>query len=183
LAQPPTKTYPQADGNKLGSPDAPVTVVEFADYLCSHCQDYALNDEQAVIDTYVASGRVYYEYLSIAAEDPSQTRAIEATYCAGDQGALWPYRDLVYANAARTSGALGSDYLTAYARSLELDMGAFDQCLRSGKYGTVNAENLEKAAAANIPGTPTFMVNGTRASRVNLTQVIEAELAKTGSNP
>ena len=174
------KPAPQANFNMLGDANAPVKVVEFADYLCSHCQDYAINQELTIIKNYVETGRITYEYLPLALQVPNMTRPVEATYCAGDQNAFWPYKDLVYANVVENTNALGDDYLTGYAEVLELDMGQFNECLSSGKYREKQQENLAKAREAEIPGTPTFLVNGTQASRLELVSVIEAELAKAG---
>jgi len=177
------KPYPEADFNRLGKPDAPVTVVEYADYMCSHCQEYTLDDEKAFIEQYIATGLVHYEYLSVALQVPNQTKPIEATYCAGDQGTFWPYRDLVYANIVGNPNALGDSYLTAYAKALDLDMSAFNSCLKTGKYSTLNAENIDKGRAAEIPGTPAFIVNGTKADRLNLHSVVDSELTKAGVTP
>jgi protein-disulfide isomerase len=183
LTQAPEKPFPQADFNHLGKPDAPVTVVEYADYLCSHCQEYTTKDEKAFIERYVASGLVQYEYLSVAFQAPNETKPIEATYCAGDQDAFWPYRDLVYANIAGNPNALGDRYLTAYAEAINLDMSAFNSCLRSGKYRSLNQENIQKASEAEIPGTPAFIVNGAKANRLDLHTVVDSELAKVGVTP
>jgi protein-disulfide isomerase len=174
------RPHPQADMNRLGDPNAPVIVVEYADYLCSHCQDYALNTEGLFIQTFVETGQVYYEYLPVNLQNPGRTESIEATYCAGDQDAFWPYKDLVYTNIVRTPNALGSNYLTAYAESLNLDLDAFNNCIRSGKYADMNAANLQLGRDDGIPGTPTFVVNGTLASRVELFQAVENELTRLG---
>jgi protein-disulfide isomerase len=178
LTQPPEKPFPQAEFNRLGNPDAPVKVVEFADYLCSHCQVFALIEERPFIERYVASGQVHFEYLSVALTRPEQTQPIEATYCAGDQGAFWEYRDLVYANIAENPNALNDNYLTAYAEALGLNTGDFNNCIRSGKHRSLIQETLGKARDAGIPGTPTFLVNGAMATRLDLSQVVDSELAK-----
>jgi protein-disulfide isomerase len=182
LVQPVEKPYPQADFNNLGDPAAPVRVVGFADYLCNHCQEFVVRDEARFIQNYVASGQVFYEYYSLAALAPNRTRPVEATYCAGDQGAFWPYRELAYTNIAANRDALEDPYLTAYAEALNLDMNAFNSCLNGGTYRNTNRENLARGSEAGIPGTPTFIVNGTMASRLDLEQVVEQELARLGAN-
>jgi protein-disulfide isomerase len=173
------KPHPQADFNRLGNPDAPVKVVEFADYLCSHCQTYALNTERLFIETYVETGQVYYEYLPLSLQAGVPTESVEATYCAGDQDAFWPFKDLVYTNIVKTQNAISRNYLNTYAEVLGLNMQTFNECMR-GKYRNMNQQNLMLGQQANIPGTPTFVVNGTKASRVDLFQVVDAELAKAG---
>lgn len=49
-------------GFVLGSEDAEITLVEFADFLCSHCQDYHENVVSQLITDYVATGLVRLEY-------------------------------------------------------------------------------------------------------------------------
>lgn len=180
VAKPEAKTYPDAAQNMLGKADAPVKVVEYADYLCSHCQEYALKQEGPFIEQYVTTGQVSYEYRPVALQSPNDTESIEATYCAGDQDAFWPYKDMVYTNIVKSQSTvvLGSSYLTAYAEALKLNTNEFNQCMSSNKYANKASENLAKAREANIPGTPTFIVNGVQTSRLELGNVVAAELAK-----
>ena len=60
-----------ADGGfVIGSPDAPITIVEFADFACPHCQDYSSTMKQLVED-YVATGMARLEYrMFVSAADP-----------------------------------------------------------------------------------------------------------------
>lgn len=85
-------------GFVLGNPDAPITLVEFADFICPHCQTY-----QAVahefIEKYVATGQAQFEYRMFPVVDRtlSPLTARLAT-CAAEQldGGFWPAHDILY---------------------------------------------------------------------------------------
>ena len=81
----------------LGSPDAKITLMEYADFSCSHCADYHSTIKQ-VIDQYVRSGKVrfiFQPYLlggfGIYSEIASQ-----AALCAGKQGRFWEMQDALF---------------------------------------------------------------------------------------
>lgn len=54
----------------LGDPNAPITIVEFADFLCPHCQAYEPTIERFV-EEYVATGQARFEFRMLATQDLS----------------------------------------------------------------------------------------------------------------
>ncbi len=167
---------PQAVDNTTGDPDAPVKVVEFSDYQCSHCQDFALNIEPALVEQYVATGQVHLTYIPFSFFGPESFQAAEANYCAMDQGKFWEYHDIVFSNAA-SKLKLSNGYLKAYARAINLNGAQFDECLDSNKYTERTEADVETGKEAQIPGTPAFLVNGQLVSQAELISAIEAALA------
>jgi protein-disulfide isomerase len=161
-----------------GSADAPVVLVEYADYECPYCQQV-----QPAVDTVIGEykGKVAFIFkdlpLPMHANAP---KAAEAARCAETQGKFWEYHDLLLAQKQ-----LDPAKLKEYARDLKLDTAAFDKCLDTGaRSELVNAQSAE-AQALGITGTPSFFING-RATFGNLTveqlrQIIDEELALTPS--
>ncbi len=86
---------------------------------------------------------------------PNAPKAAEAARCAGVQGKYWEYHDLLYAKRALDPSAL-----KGYARTLELDIKAFDACLDTGQMAAVVKEQGAEAVALGLQGTPTILVNG-----------------------
>src|SRR5512133_3970345 len=55
---------PQANGNNMGDPNAPVKVEEFSDFQCPFCQKFTLEEESGIVEKYVKTGKVYFTYTS-----------------------------------------------------------------------------------------------------------------------
>ena len=77
------------DGIALGDPKAPVTLVEYADLQCLYCADWARDAFPAIVDEYVASGKVRIVFRGLAFLGPDSDKALRAALAAGEQDALW----------------------------------------------------------------------------------------------
>lgn len=182
----PVEQPPLADSSSMGDPEAPVTIIDYSDFGCSYCANFALSTGKQLAAEYVASGEVYFEFRSVGGllGAPATVQAAEAAYCAADQNAFFPYHDLIFANQAKlfvTRNADISPTLVTFAEILELDEEALSQCLDSGKYSSRVSQDEEAARQVGVTGTPTFTVNGQvlpgNQPMENFRQVIEAELA------
>jgi len=83
-------TYPNADGTKLGDPNAKVKIDLFEDFQCSSCKKYTSEYEPQVIEKIVNTGVAFYvfhQYAFMDAEsgDKGSTRAALASECAAEQ--------------------------------------------------------------------------------------------------
>jgi protein-disulfide isomerase len=87
---------------------------------------------------------------------PHAQKAAEATECADDQGKFWEYHDAVFANQS----AIDVESLKGYATELDLDTGAFNDCLDSGKHQGEVENDLQDGRGAGVSGTPAFFING-----------------------
>jgi len=189
IVQPDFEQPPLVDGSAAGDPEAPVVIVDYSDFGCSHCGDFALSTGKQLMAEYVASGEVYFEYKSVGGllGSSATAQAAEAAYCAGDQEAFFPFHDLIYANQATLFVDRNADIsasLVTFAELLGLDTGEFSSCLESGKYQSRVAQDEADARAAGVTGTPSFLVNGKllRGNQpfANFQQIIEAELESAG---
>src|SRR5690606_3161075 len=85
----------------MGDPDAPITLIEFTDFACPHCQRYQPTIDQ-FIATYVNTGRARLESRVFPTAGGQQTAvAAAAAECADEQvaGAFWQARELLFAYA------------------------------------------------------------------------------------
>lgn len=158
-----SKTRPQAKDNAAGDPNAPVKLEEFSDFQCPYCARFAHDTEAQIMDTYVATGKVYFVYRSfgdwIGVESGA---AAEAAYCAGEQNKFWEMHDIIFANqTGENIGDFTNKRLTAFAGKIGLDMGAFRSCFNASTYKDRLTKDQADGRAANIKATPTFLMTYT----------------------
>ncbi len=188
------KVRPQTDANHVGDPNAPVKLVEFSDFQCPYCKQFADTTEQALIDAYVSTGKVFLTYRSMGnfvsqniGQGGTESRdSAEAAYCAGDQGKFWEYKDTLFGNwLGEDVGSFSNQRLEAMAENLGLDMGKFRECIKSNQFLEQVNQDYADGIAAGVTGTPSFQVNGkliTGAQPFSVfQQEIEAALAATGN--
>lgn len=156
-----TQPAPAGPGNTLGDPNAPVKITEYADFQCPFCMRYWQETEPQIIEQYVKTGKVFYEYRSVGAFLGAESgAAAEAAYCAGDQGKFWEYRDALYSHwTGENVGDFANDKLQQYAASTGLDQSTFNDCLASGKYAARVEQDVKDARADGVRATPSFLIN------------------------
>jgi protein-disulfide isomerase len=139
----------------LGPADAPVTIVEYADFGCTTCRGW---EKAGVLQQIRAAyaDRVRFVWRDFPVITPQSPKAAEAAQCAFDQGKFWEYHDRLYARAP----ALAIDDLKRYAGDLGLDTARFNACLDSGQNQAVVEAGQKEAVAHGFIGTPSFLVNG-----------------------
>lgn len=174
------------DGLTMGDPNAPIKLVEFADYQCPGCGSYWANTEPTIIKDYVETGKVFYTFSpfsfvgSYVQNNPydESVKAAEASYCANDQGKFWQYRDYVFANQiGENQGAFSEKRLLAFAEKLSLDMDTFTKCLKSGEHNQKVLDANDFAINSGINQTPSFMIDGVLVTGDLITE-LEAALNK-----
>jgi protein-disulfide isomerase len=152
------------NGTVVGSPDAPVVVQLWEDFLCPSCQSFAATIKPQLFETYVESGqvRVEYHYFPLQQHEPGATMASVGAQCAANQGMFWPYHDRIFQMArAEGAGAVEFDDLVGYAGAMGLDEGSFRNCLSSQEPRTIVNNSLVQAQQLQLRFTPSVIVGGT----------------------
>jgi len=148
-------------GTSRGSPDAPITIVEYSDFQCHFCQQFSVTTARELERAYIATGKVRLTYKHRIVFGEESTRAAVASECAAEQGQFWPYHDLLMeAQASPSVEDLTAGKLKGFARELGLDTAAFDVCLDSDRYRDKVMRETEEGKQAGVGGTPTFFING-----------------------
>jgi predicted DsbA family dithiol-disulfide isomerase len=161
-----------------GDPNAPVKIIEYADYQCPSCASFTAIYEDSITRNYVETGRVQLIYHEFPLQQHANAvPAAEAARCAGDQGKYWQMHDTLYSKQTEwESDGNAVSRFAGYAAALGMDRGAFESCMAADKHlAAVNASGAA-AQAANIQATPTFYVNGKKTDASNLKQAIDAAL-------
>lgn len=151
-----------AQGVTRGDPNAPVTVVEFADYQCPACGAFALSVKPQVDLTYVQTGKVRFVYYDFPLTQihAHAFLAARAGRCAGDQGKFWEYHDILFRNQpswASQQTVVGT--FVDYGEEIGLDVDAFEACVKSDRYADVISANMRLGYELGVDGTPTIMVS------------------------
>jgi protein-disulfide isomerase len=146
-----------------GSPEAPVKLIEYSDYLCGHCRSFTLEKEPMIVNEYVATGKVQYIYHYYAL-GRAQVLLGEAAHCAADQGHFWAYHKVMFENQDRfrTVESLVDlqTLLNEFAGQANLDVAGFETCWNSHQYQESIIELILSAQEKGIGGTPTFSIQG-----------------------
>ncbi len=168
----------EPDATRLrGNPEAPVTIVEFSDLQCPFCRLVQPTLKQ-LLQKYGDRVNLSFRDMPLDQIHPDARRAAEAGRCAAEQGKFWEYQDALF-----TSGNLSEKGLAEQARSLGLDIPAFDTCVASRKFKNQVEDDVQMGLKAGVSGTPGFFINGVALSGSQPMQafekIIDAELAAT----
>jgi len=139
----------------LGDPAAPVTIVEFSDFLCPHCQNYHATIRR-LIQAHVSTGAARLEVRMFPVVDAfASPLAASMVECADilEPGSFWRAQDLMYELTG--AGFNGLTHFTFAARA-GLDYDAMIACVNEDADQVVTDSEL--AQSAGVTGTPTIMV-------------------------
>jgi protein-disulfide isomerase len=137
-----------------GPEQAPITIVEFADYQCPYCQR-AEPTVQEVLARYPGKIRLVHRDFPL----DNHQRAVPASraaYCAGEQGKFWEYHRNVYEKPSDFS----DDDLKRRAAELGLDAEKFGTCYASNRHDETIRAAAGQGTSLGVTGTPTFFING-----------------------
>jgi protein-disulfide isomerase len=173
---PPSANVDTQNAEVLGPHNAPVTLVEFADYECPYCQKVADDVRKLQADL---GGKLAVTYKDFPLPMHARAeKAAEATRCASKQGKFWELHDELF-----HSKELDVDQLKAQAKALNLDGAAFDKCLDSGEQAAAVEQDRKEGQRLGLTGTPAFFINGHFLSGAvdyaTLRQIVEQQLAQT----
>jgi protein-disulfide isomerase len=164
VAEPPQPfDIPVGDAPVRGSPDAPVTIVEYSDYQCPFCSRFANETLPSLVEQYLDTGkaRLVFKDFPLSQIHPHAQQAAEAARCAGEQDAYWEMHDKLFESQEEWAAAEDAAGLFAgYAEELGLSSGDFKACLESGRHAAAVQADFEEGLGFGVGGTPTFFLNG-----------------------
>lgn len=151
------------DGETLGEPDAPVTLVVFADPQCPACAAFASETLPQLVERYVRPGDLRIQYRGVAIIGEDSATGLQAAYAAGLRDRLWNFSDLTYLNQGEeNSGWLDDDFVRAAAGSIPgLDVERVLADRGSAQVERALDDAQADAQAIGLRGTPTFQVGRT----------------------
>lgn len=170
----------------LGSPDAKIKVIEFADFKCPACKNWTEKYLDTFVKDYVDTGKVELFFMNFAFLDRDSYLAAsagEAIYRQSNEK-FWEYLHKLYANQGDESKIWATQkfILNFVKDNIEgIDYAQFETDLKNHTYMFDVKEDFKIAGSYGVNGTPKFMVNGVLlpdSSYEGLTAAIEVQLAK-----
>ena len=175
-APPPVQNVAVGSAPVKGSPNAPVTIVEFSDFQCPFCSR-AVPTLKQIESEYPDKVRVAFKNQPLPFHQHARLAA-QAAMAANEQGKFWEYHDKLFANQQ----ALDRSSLERYAQEVGLDMGRFRSALDSNKFEAQISADAAEGSRLGASGTPTFYINGRQLvgaqPYASFKQIIDEELSK-----
>src|SRR3984893_19530620 len=140
-----------------GSAHAVVTLIEYGDYACPHC-----NEARSVVKRLHAAlgDRLRYAFRNFPMPTlhPKTHRAAEGAEAAGAQNKFWEMHDLLYDHQP----ALSDKHLKVYATQVGLDMERFNLDMMLHMHAVRVHEDILSAGQSGVGTIPAFFINDSR---------------------
>jgi protein-disulfide isomerase len=157
-ASEPSRTPPPGAADiSFGPADAPLTVVEYSDFQCPFCAQYA-PILASLRQTYGDRVRFVFRFYPLANHEYA-TIAAKAAYAASLQGKFWEMHDLLFGNQKEWSEADDPrPYFDAYAESLGLDLDKFHADADAQSTTDFIKRQAAEGKKGGVTHTPWFVV-------------------------
>ena len=149
------------DRATTGPADAPITIIEFADFECPYCARAFGEIETLVNTTYKGRVRLIWKNFPLNVH-PWAEQAAVAAECARQQNptAFWSFARDLYRDQNDITPQNLRDHVTSYSSALGLDGKALDACMLGKDAEARVQQDIKDAQTVKINSTPTFVVNG-----------------------
>ncbi|MEV6758354.1 DsbA family protein [Streptomyces sp. NPDC051214] len=148
------------DALAQGRKDAPVVLIEYADFKCGYCGKFARDTEPGLVKKYVEDGTLRIEWRNFPIFGADSESAARGAWAAGQQGRFWQFHAAAYADGAKEKG-FGGERLKELAKEAGVkDIGRFTDDAGSAAAKAAVKKDQEEAYGLGATSTPSFLVNG-----------------------
>ena len=147
-------------GYVIGSPDAPVEIIEFADFECPACRSQWVLTMIDVKQRLVPTGQVRWAFRDFPLNiHPNARAAHHAAACMADQGKFWEIHDRLFETQNEWAGRSGAEKrFRSYAREVGADVDQYDACMGEGRFrGRIQA-SIEGGVSLGVGSTPSYLI-------------------------
>jgi protein-disulfide isomerase len=177
MAKPVEPKLEVTDGGNvaLGNPNAPISIVEFADFQCPFCARMVPTIKE-VLKKYDGKVKWVYRDFPLREIHPEALPSAVVATCAGKQGKYWDMHHKLFENYQ----TLGDALYTKLAGEMGLDSAKFEECRKDPAMTQEALNDMADGNKLGVQGTPTYFVNGRKApgDMRELSRLIDEELAK-----
>jgi protein-disulfide isomerase len=156
------------DAATKGSSAAAVVLIEYADFQCPYCAQFARRVLPEIEKRYVSTGklRVVFRHMPLQEIHPQAVMAAETAECSRRQGKFWQVHDALFADQR-----LDEASLVEKARASGIDIQQFSECVR-GDGGVRVKQDLAAARVLGLAVTPTFLIGRQVGGAVKVQQIV-----------
>lgn len=174
-----------ADKGRIeGDANAKTWLIVASDFQCPFCKQWHDESYKTIVDEYVRTGKIKVAYVNYPlGQHHNAVPTAEAAMCASAQGKFWQYHDALFATQNQwETMPMPAMVLDSLAGVVGLDKAAWKKCVDSGKMKPLIMADRDRAAAAGVQSTPTFMLGnrvmqGTQPLAV-MRAALDSEVAK-----
>lgn len=171
----------EPDEKFIGDKNAPVTLVEFADYQCPFCGEFYKDVFPKLKEKYIDTGKVKFYFQDFAFLGEESNFAAEAVRCAEAQGKYWEFHNYLYEHQdGENKGTFSMENLKKFGTTLGLTATDFNSCVDSRVNKALVESETYVGQRLKVQATPTVFINGKRvegsAPFEYYAEMIEAEL-------
>ena len=158
----PTGPVGPAEGYLIGKPDAPVKILEFADFECPGCGNFANVTEPDVRKRIIDAGLANFTFYDFPLPQHKNSQAASnAAACAADQNKFWEMHDAIFASQDQWNTEATDNpkpFLQKYAERLGLNTQTWEQCYDARKHQGRIMANAAEGERRKVNSTPTFII-------------------------
>lgn len=149
---------PSASDHIVGSPNAPIVLIEYSDFECPFCSRVHPTLKRLVDES---DGQIAWVYRHLPLEQihPEARPSALASECIAEQlgnEGFWSFADQVLVDQSK----MGASYYAQVAERLGANMAEFNSCVAGNKFGSKIDAHMQEAAAVGANGTPFTVVYG-----------------------
>jgi protein-disulfide isomerase len=138
-------------GHFIGSPNAPVTIVAFEDFLCPHCQTYKPTVNR-IIEELVMTGKAKFEFRFLPTQGARSIYAFALAECAGEmvEGGFWVAHDELFASAS-SGGTSETALRTSITDNLSISAAELIECTTQANQVNVDQRLAQQNGISSTP--------------------------------
>src|SRR5690606_4983459 len=146
----------------VGSPDAPVVLIEYSDFQCPFCGRFARETKPDLIRDYVDKGVLRMEWRNFPVFGAESEQAARAGWAAGRQDRFWRFHDEAYGEPRRrNAGDFSTAKLLAMARTAGVeDLARFEKDMASDAAHRAVTRDSDEGYGRGVAGTPAALAHG-----------------------
>ena len=164
IALPEGTPLPTATGYVMGDTTAPVHIVEYGDFECPGCMQFATLHEPDIRENIINKGLASFAFYDYPLTDlhPNTMSASLAAACADEQGKFWEMHDAIFEGfydwiAQKTSNP--KKVFQTYLSKIGVNEQQWNECFDSQKYVAKIMAHRQSGTERGVSGTPTFIIN------------------------